>query len=60
MAEGFSPEDTFLSDVHIGTFEVPSDEVGCKSSRGICFCCPWNQERAAVAIIAACGEKLHQ
>ena len=32
MAEGFSPEDTFLSDVHIGTFEVPSNEVGCKSS----------------------------
>ena len=31
MAEGFSPEDTFLSDVHIGTFEVPSDEVGYKS-----------------------------
>lgn len=29
MAEGFFPEDTFLSDVHIGTFEVPSEKVGC-------------------------------
>ena len=29
MAEGFFPEDTFLSDVHIGTFEVPSVKVGC-------------------------------
>ena len=28
MAEGFFPDDTFLSDVHIGTFEVPADKVG--------------------------------
>lgn len=37
MAEGFSSEDTFLSDVHIGTFEAPSDEVGCKSWEGYAF-----------------------
>ena len=31
MAEGFSSEDTYLSDVHVGTSEAPSGEVGSQS-----------------------------
>ena len=48
MAEGFFPEDTFLSDVHIGTFEVPSEKVGCgggymlfRELRLICYNATW-------------------
>ena len=39
MAEGFSSEDTFLSDVHVATSGTPSDQVGPSIACTVCCRC---------------------